>query len=340
MRLRTSDPERPGWRRVRRGRGFSYLRQDGSPVRDPEELTRLRSLAIPPAWREVWICPWPNGHLQALGTDAAGRRQYLYHPAFRERREAAKHEHVLDVASRLPVLRERVAADLRRRGLCRDRVRACAARLLDLGLFRIGSDCYARANGSFGLTTLRREHVRLRRGAVVFDFPAKSGLRREQLVRDPATGAVVAALLRRRAEGERLLAFWQHRRWHEVHGADLNAYLTMATGVAATAKDFRTWHATVLAAVALATSDRVAAEGTRAARRRAVARAEREVAHYLGNTAAVCRASYINPRVVELFEQGRSIAADLGRLGEDADLGTPASHGAVEEAVRRLLGDG
>ncbi|MGA5822994.1 DNA topoisomerase IB [Kitasatospora sp. NPDC094028] len=338
MRLRTTDPQRPGWRRVRRGRGFSYLHEDGSPVSDPDEVARLRRLAIPPAWREVWICPWPNGHLQALGTDAAGRRQYLYHPAFRAQREAAKHEHVLDVAARLPDLREQVRADLEQRGLCRERVLGCAARLLDLGLFRIGSDCYTRVNESFGLTTLRPEHVRVHRSAVVFDFPAKSGRRCEQLVRDPGSGAVVAALLRRREEGERLLAFWEHRRWHEVHGADLNAYLAQATGVDVTAKDFRTWHATVLAAIALGASDQVAADGSQADRRRAVARAVREVADYLGNTPAVCRASYINPRLIELFEQGRTIAGDLGRIGEDAAPGQSGAHGAVEQAVRELLG--
>ncbi|MGW2256090.1 hypothetical protein ACWCXH_39015 [Kitasatospora sp. NPDC001660] len=196
------------------------------------------------------------------------------------------------------------------------------------------------ANGSFGLTTLRREHVRLQRDAILFDFPAKSGRRREQLVREPACQAVVAALLRRRGQGERLLAFWQHRQWHQVHGADLNTYLAQAAGVEVTAQDVRTWHATVLAAIALAASQQVGADGSQAARRRAEARAVREVAHYLGNTAAVARASYINPQLIELFEQGRTIAVDLGHLGEDTRPGASAAHGASEQAVRQLLDNG
>ncbi|ROR35837.1 DNA topoisomerase IB [Kitasatospora cineracea] len=333
MRLRTSDPHGPGYRRVRHGRGFRYLAPDGRPVTE-KERARLKALAVPPAWTDVWICPHPDGHLQAVGTDAAGRRQYLYHPAFRARRDEAKHERVVEVAGCLPKLRAAVERDLAARGLGRERVLACAVRLLDLGLFRIGSDAYARDNGSYGLTTVLRSHVTLARGEVRFDYPAKSGRRRVAALADPPTRAVVRSLLRSRHPGERLLVHREGRSWREVHGSDLNAYLRETGGTDLTAKDFRTWNATVLAAVGLAVS-RPAAEKSEAARRRAVARVVREVADHLGNTPAVCRASYINPRLVELFDEGVTIAPALDGLGSDG--GPIATHGPVEDAVRALL---
>ncbi|WP_309144312.1 DNA topoisomerase IB [Streptomyces sp. BR123] len=335
MRLRTSDPHAAGWRRVRHGRGFRYLDADDRPLPAPDR-ERVRALAIPPAWRDVWVCPWPNGHIQAQGTDAAGRRQYLYHPAFREQQDAAKHEHVQDVARSLPRLREHVARDLAGRGLTRDRVLACMARLLDTGFLRIGGERYARDNGSFGLTTLLREHAACRRGEVTLDFPAKSGRTVSRALVDEQAHAVVRALLRRKDPGPRLFAYWEHGAWHEVHAEDLNAYLQEQSGCDVTAKDFRTWYATVLAAVALAVSDGTA-EASRARRGRAVARAVREVGDYLGNTPAVCRASYIDPRVVELYEDGQTIAPALGALGKDAVFGRPATQGVVEGAVLDLL---
>ncbi len=339
MRLRTSDPRRPGLRRVRHGRGFRYLGADGRPVTEAAELRRIRGLVIPPAWTDVWICPWPHGHIQAVGTDAAGRRQYLYHPEFRARQEAAKHEHVLELAARLPELREAVNQDLSTSGLTRARVLACAVRLLDLGFFRIGSDSYARDNGSYGLTTLLREHVTCHRAEVDFDFPAKHGKQRIQTLSDGATCGAVTALRRRGGGGDRLLAYWEGRAWHEVHGDELNARLKELTGLDVSAKDFRTWHATVLAAVGLAVSAPVAG-GPEAPRRRAVARTVREVADYLGNTPAVCRASYINPRLIELYEEDRTIESALPALGADGRYGLPGTQGPVEEAVRRLLAEG
>jgi DNA topoisomerase-1 len=338
MRLVTADPARPGLTRRRSGRGFRYFGPDGRPVRDPEVLERVRALVIPPAWRQVWICPRPNGHLQAVGTDAAGRRQYLYHEEFRRRQELAKHEHVLEVGARLPAVRKQVAEDLGGRGLSRERVLACAVRLLDVGFFRIGSESYTLDNGSYGLTTMLREHVRVRGTAVTFDFPGKSGKHVLRSVLDPAACRAVTQLKRRRAGGDRLLAYWDPsgRAWRDVHGDDLNRCLRDMTGTDVTAKDFRTWHGTVLAAVALAVSER-AARGQEAVRRRAVSRAVREVAGYLGNTPAVCRASYINPRVIELFEQGVTIGRRLDELGEGAAFGIPATQGPIEEAVLRLL---
>lgn len=335
-RLRTSHVDGPGITRVRSGRGFRYKDASGRPITDPEEKERLRRLVIPPAWEDVWICPWPNGHLQAVGTDAAGRRQYLYHPQFRERQEAAKHDHVLEVARALPAVRAHVTEDLGRRGLCRDRVLACAARLLDLGFFRIGNESYRRDHGTYGLTTLLKEHASCRAGEVTLTYPAKYSKTQTRALVDPPACKVLRALLRRGDGGERLFVYRQGGAWHELNAAELNDYLRERAGEDITAKDFRTWHGTVLAAVALAVSAPVADE-SRTARKGAVTRAVREVSAYLGNTPAVCRASYINPRVIELFEEGRTIAAALEQLGDGAEFGHPATQGAIEEAVLRLL---
>ncbi|GGL64038.1 DNA topoisomerase [Streptomyces fumigatiscleroticus] len=336
VRLRTSSCDRPGFTRRRRGRGFSYLDADGRPLTDPGHLARIRDLTIPPAWRDVWICPWPNGHLQAVGTDDAGRRQYLYHEEFRARQEQAKHEHVRQVARALPELRAKVSADLAGRGLTRARVTACAVRLLDLGFFRIGSDRHTRENETYGLTTMLREHVSCGRGEIAFSYPAKGGVDLVRALVDEQAHAVVRSLLRSRRDGERLLVYRDRGAWHDLHGDDLNEALRRLSGTHITAKDFRTWHATVLAAVALAVTTEDA-RATRAARRRQTSRAVREVSHYLGNTPAVCRSSYIDPRVFELFEDGRTIAPVLTRLGEHGHFGRPATQGAVEAAVLELL---
>lgn len=335
--MRRSDLRRAGYRRVRRGRGFGYLAPDGTTVRDATLVARFKSLVIPPAWTDVWICPWPTGHIQAVGTDAAGRRQYLYHEAFRAEQESAKHDHVLEMAARLPDARIRVSEDLARRGLVRERVLACATRLLDLGFFRIGSDQYAAQNGTYGLTTLLCEHVRCRAdGTITFSYRAKGGLERNLTVVDREAEKAVAALIKRRRPDERLLAYWARPAWQEVHGEELNTYLKEIFDLDVSAKDFRTWHATVLAAVALAVSTR-AGRASKSARKHADVRAVKEVAHYLGNTPAVCRASYINPHIFELFEEGRTVAATLGDLGEDGRFGRPATQGAVEQAVLDLL---
>ncbi len=336
MRLRRSDSEGPGITRVRCGRGFRYLDAAGRPITDAAEKKRLRDLVVPPAWQDVWICPWPNGHIQAMGTDSAGRRQYLYHRRFREQQEAAKHDHVLEVARTLPELRSRVAEDLAARGLSRERVLACAVRLLDLGFFRVGNESYRRDNGTYGLTTLLKEHASCRRGEVCLTYPAKYAKEQSRALVDAPAHRALRALLSRRGGGPRLFVYWQGRAWHEVRAEDLNAYLRDASGTDITAKDFRTWHGTVLAAVALAVSAQVSGD-SRTARKRAMTRAVREVSEYLGNTPAVCRASYINPRTFELFEQGRTIAPALDRLGADASFGRPATQGAIEAAVLRLL---
>jgi DNA topoisomerase IB len=334
-RLRRVDCAEPGLRRVRRGRGFSYVDTDGNRVDDAETLRRIADLVIPPAWEDVWICPVPNGHIQATGTDAAGRRQYRYHDAWRVARDREKHEHMLEFARLLPSARERMLADLRRDDVDRTRVLAAAARLLDLGFFRIGSEQYAEQNESYGLATMRRDHVTCSAGVLTFDYRAKSGKQRVQSLADDELCALVRTLTRRRGGGPELLAYRDGRHWVDIKSHDINGYLGEITGGDFTAKDFRTWHATVLCAVALAVSAH--APTTETARKRVVSRAVKEVAHYLGNTPAVCRSSYIDPRVIDRYNDDLTIHDELHRLGADARFGELATQGAIEEAVLRLL---
>jgi DNA topoisomerase I len=337
-RLRRSDCSGPGITRRRRGKGFEYRDGTGARVDAPEVLERIRELGIPPAWKDVWICPSPHGHLQATGTDAAGRKQYLYHPQWRARRDAEKFDDMARFARALPDLRERVAADLNGEGLTRARVQACAIRLLDRGFFRIGSEEYTVQNESYGLATMRKSHVTLGRNCeMVFDYPAKSGQRRIQAVVDPEAAAIVGALKRRRGGGEELLAYKDGGHWRDVRSEDINAYLKQATGDDFSAKDFRTWNATVLAAVALAVSGRVAGSAT--GRKRAVSRAIKEVAHYLGNTPAVCRASYIDPRVFDAYRGGLVIGRPLQEAADGEEGELPIHHRAVEEAVLDLINE-
>ncbi|PZF83903.1 DNA topoisomerase IB [Jiangella anatolica] len=338
MRLRRWDPAGPAIRRRRHGSGFGYLDVDGEALRDEATLARIRALVIPPAWADVRICPWPHGHLQAVGTDDAGRKQYLYHEAWRVQRDREKFARVREFGRTLPKARARIAADLATRGLNRRRVLATAARLLDIGFFRIGGEAYAQENGSHGLATVLRSHVGLARGgSVVFEYPAKSGQERVQAVADADVVAVVRALLRRRAPEERLLAYYEGRSWHDVHSADVNEYLHEICGDDNSAKDFRTWHGTVLAAVALATVSDDPAGLSRTARRRAETRAIKEVAEYLGNTPAVCRSAYVDPAVIEAFEQGVTVRPTLERLGADEVLVADADRERVERAVLDLL---
>ena len=296
---------------------------------DPETLERIRGLGIPPAWRDVWICSSPRGHLQATGTDAAGRKQYLYHEAWRTRRDAEKFVEMERFARALPALREHVEADLAGDELTRDRVLACAVRLLDRGFFRIGSEEYTE---SFGLATMRKQHVTVGDdGEMVFDYPAKSGVRRVQAVVDPVVAEIVATLKRRRGGGDELLAYKERRRWRDLRSEDINAYLKRATGDDFSAKDFRTWNATLLAAVALSVSGEVA--GTTSGRKRAI----KEVAHYLGNTPAVCRASYIDPRVFDAYRAGLVIGRPLREAADTAPGELPIHQRALEEAVLDLI---
>jgi DNA topoisomerase IB len=335
--LTRSDPSGPGISRRRCGRGFRYLDPSSEPVTDPAIRARIKALVIPPAWEQVWICPDPAGHIQAIGTDAAGRRQYLYHPSWRDEQDQLKFDRMLEFGRALPGIREVVRSHLDRRGLSRDRVLAAAISLIDLGFFRPGGDEYAAENGTFGLATIGRQHVTCHGDQIEFDYLAKGAKQREQAVADDQVCAVVRSLKRRRWGGDELFAYRSGRGWHDVTAEDLNDYLReLSGGHDFTVKDFRTWHATVLAAVGLAVS-RSAAAASPAASKRAVARVVREVADYLGNTPAVARASYIDPRVIEVYERGKTIESVLGDLGATSEFGQLATQGQAERAVLRIL---
>jgi DNA topoisomerase-1 len=348
MRLRRADPSRPGYSRRRRGKDFSYVDTDGRVLTDADELARIRALVIPPAWNDVWICPDPCGHIQATGVDQAGRRQYRYHDVWRAKRDAEKFEHIMDVGEHLPELRKRVSDDLAGRGLGRDRVLAAAVRLLDQGVFRIGGEAYATADSSsgeptYGLATLQRDHVNVRGAAMQFRYTAKGGIERAQRIVDGEVAPVVRALLKRPDPNPELLGYRVGARgpWRDVRSVDINEYLKDATGCQISAKDFRTWHATVLAAVSLARPEALAAKSA-TARKRAVSRAFREVSEYLGNTPAVAKASYVNPRVVDLYHAGETIATALSAVSDatsDSTSEFTVRHEA-EQAVLQLLSGG
>lgn len=333
MRLRRSDTDTPGIRRVRRGRGFRYYHPDGSPVNDPEITSRVEDLVIPPAWRKVWICPQPNGHIQAIGTDDAGRRQYLYHPEWRRARDEEKHDRVLALARKLPDFRAAIAADMEGSGPDRNRVLAAALRILDLGIFRTGGEQYAEENGTRGVATLLREHVTVRGSELTFSYPAKGGIHREIRIRDERLAKVITTLQHSRTGTDRVLAYRVGSTWHEVHADDVNERFKELTGDEFTGKDLRTWNATMLAAAAFADHD---LPTSKRGLKRVETSVMREVSEELGNTPTVARKSYVDPRVIRAFENGRTIRAALNRARKqrlvDDDLRC-----AIERAVVRLL---
>lgn len=311
-RLRRSDLDEPGYGRRRSGNGFTYLGPDGRRLTDADTVARIKALVIPPAWRDVWISTDPRGHIQAVGFDAAGRKQYRYHDAWRAARDRVKFDHVLEVAGHLPELRDRLCTDLTTgRGLSRDRVLAAIVRLLDMGMFRIGGAQYSDRDEdpSYGLSTLRPEHVRTRAGRVTLRFRGKSGVEHTAPVDDDEVATVLKDLKRRRPGQERLFAYWEPatRSWPVVDADAINDYLRQISGEQMTAKDFRTWHGTVKAARELAASG---AQPTTTERRKVVAHAMQEVAGLLGNTPAVARASYVDPRVIDRFTAGDVIAGE------------------------------
>jgi len=346
-RLRRSDWTKPGYTRRRRGAAFSYRAPDGSALRDPEELERVKALAIPPAWRRVWICPYPNGHIQAVGIDDAGRRQYIYHSFWRQRQDARKFERALDFAARLPVIRTAVTRDLAAEEFSRDRAYAAAVRIMDIGALRIGSSEYADSNGSYGVSTLQASHVNVKGSSIELDFPGKSGQRWQTVIEDAAVAAFVAAVVG--GGSPTALAYRLNDCWHSVDAGALNEYLRRISGGDFTAKDFRTWQATVLAAGSLARAEKALRSEARharastarrsaagaavrsaagrpkrhggvseTARRRAVAATMREVAEHLGNTPAVTRKSYVDPRIVDRFMDGETVPLSAGRASESA----------------------
>jgi DNA topoisomerase-1 len=333
-RLRRSRCSEPGIERRRRGRGFSYRWASGEPV-DPVTVDRIRELAIPPAWTEVWICPWPNGHIQATGVDVAGRRQYRYHDEWHRHRGQEKFRRILGFAQALPSLRHQVAADLKGDAVTKERVMAATVRLLDIGCFRIGSEVYAEENETFGVATLRTDHVRVKNDQLVFDYLAKGSVRRVVAVRDAEIQELISRLKRRRSADHHLFAFKDGPRWTNISSDDVNAYIKSLAGEEYSAKDFRTWSATVLAAATLAEVGEVPA--TKTARRRVEAQAVAVVAEQLGNTPAVCRSSYIHPLVIDRFESGETIVSALDRSGESVDLAALDTRTVIEEAVMELL---
>ena len=306
-RLRTVSPSSRGFSRRRAGSGFVFLDKDGERITDRAEVERIRSLAIPPAWEDVWISPYANGHIQAVGTDDAGRRQYLYHPDWRSKRDKLKFDRVLHAARKLPAARRAIARDLRLEGMPLERASSVAVRLLDLGYFRVGSDVYADTNGSFGLTTLERRHVRRQGEKLLFRFEGKGGVEHTVEIDDPGVLAALDRLRRRRGGSDRLLAYQVSRRWRDLDSAAVNTYLGDLLEDL-TAKDFRTWHATVLAAAALAASDEPG--DSLRSRQRAIKAAVGEVADYLGNTPTIAKNSYIDPRVLDLYQDGTTIDPD------------------------------
>jgi DNA topoisomerase-1 len=324
--LRYATDARAGITRRRAGKGFSYRDADGAVVRDPETLARIRALAIPPAWTDVWICAWPNGHLQASGRDARGRKQYRYHPRWHERRGTDKFDRMLAFARALPAIRERCDADLERRGLPREKVLAGIVRLLESTLIRVGNDEYARLNRSFGLTTLRDRHAAIEGSRIRFRFTGKSGLRHEVGLRDRR----LASLVKRCQElpGQELFQYVDEAgEIRDVTSDDVNGYIREASGGDFTAKDFRTWAGTVLAYRALRALQ--PGDGERAARRNVV-KAIRQTADRLGNTPAVARGSYVHPAVLEAYLDG----AIPGALVEAAEeqVEPPEEASPTEEA--------
>jgi DNA topoisomerase IB len=341
--LHRVDPAEPGLTRRRRGRGFSYLDAAGAPITDPAEVARLKALVIPPAWQDVWISPDPCGHIQAVGTDAAGRRQYRYHDEWRRARDALKYDRVLTLGAKLADVRTEVVRRLAEPGLGHDRVLAGAVRMLDIGVFRAGGEEYAPSDddedGTFGLATVRREHVCLRRGAVVFSYPAKGGIPRSVSLRDPLLHRLVGSLLRRKGGGEELLAYKVKRDWCDVRTADLNEAVKELAGEQYTCKDLRTWNATVLAAVALAAgAAQTGVPSAARARKRLVTAAVKQVAEHLGNTPTVARSSYVDPRVLERIEDGRTVLAAVKKVGGDGAVpGDDAQRAVLERAVVDLI---
>jgi DNA topoisomerase I len=300
-RLHRSRTSQPGIGRRRAGRGFSYTRPDGGVV-DEGDRDRIAGLAIPPAWTDVWIAPDPLGHIQATGVDAAGRRQYLYHPDWREGRDRRKFERALELAARLPGARGRVTRDLRGDDE-RSRVLAAAFRLLDTVSPRIGGEHYLETNGSHGLTTLLCSHVVVRGDHVSLAFVGKGGLD-WQAEFDDVDLADVLRRLAKRGPNARLLAWQDGEDWHPVHAGDVNDYIRARTGLASTAKDFRTLRGTIVAATSLAESG---TSRVRRERRAAITKAFTDAAAALGNTPTIARKSYVDPRVVDRYRRGRVI---------------------------------
>ena len=326
--LRYVHTDRPGITRRRAGKGFSYRDASGERITDRKTIQRIKELAIPPAWEEVWICPSPNGHVQATGRDAKGRKQYRYHERWREVRDENKYEHMLAFGRALPRIRERVEADLRKHGLPREKVLAAIVRLLETTLIRIGNDQYAKENKSFGLTTMRDRHVDIEGSTVSFSFNGKSGVEHEVDLEDRRLARIVKKC--QEVPGQELFQYYDEDGERQtVKSDDVNAYLKEISGAEFTAKDFRTWAGTKLAAEALAEFEMVDSEAS--AKKNVVAAIER-VAARLGNTTTVCRKCYVHPAVIDAYMDGDTVASVQDRVEDELTehLGTlPPEEAAV-----------
>ncbi|RUQ85744.1 DNA topoisomerase IB [Labedella gwakjiensis] len=328
VRLRRSVSSGPGWTRRKSGRGFRYLDESGATITDPEARERLVDLVIPPAWADVWISPYANGHIQAVGTDEAGRRQYIYHEAWREKQDIAKFERSLDLAGALPGVRPTVTRHLRGDPTSRDAVLAAMFRLLDTAAPRIGGARYADENGSYGLSTLLGEHLLISGDVVTLHFPGKSSQQWHSEITDGDLATVLRSLRRRRGKASRVFAWKNGRRWRVLSAEDANDYIRGLAGEAFSAKDFRTLHGSSVAAQSLALTG---PEETMTARKRAVVTAVKAASATLGNTPAIARSSYIDPRVLTLYENGRTARPARGHAGEAAlvDLLRPGATEAI-----------
>lgn len=309
--LRYVSADGPGLTRRRAGRGFSFVGSDGQRVGDRKTVERIKGLVIPPSWRDVWICPRADGHIQAVGYDEKGRKQYLYHPRFREVRDEAKFEHMMAFAEALPALRNRIAIDMAKPGLGRDTVLATVAHLLETTMIRVGNASYARNNGSYGLTTLRVRHVKVDGAELRFHFKGKSGKVWRLSVTDRRVARIVKAC--QDLPGQDLFQYIDDEGLRQgVTSADVNAYLKQASGGEITAKDFRTWVGTVLAATALA---EFGAADSEAEAKKNLTRVINQVAAQLGNTATVCRKCYVHPAVMAAYLDGALALEQSGDLG-------------------------
>jgi len=334
--LRYVHDGRPGIRREKVKDGFRYLDAHGDPLKDETTLARVKSLVIPPAWTDVWICPQANGHLQATGRDARGRKQYRYHPKWREARDEVKYERMLKFGGALPQIRARVDADLKPSGLPRDKVLATIVYLLEATMMRVGNEEYARTNKSFGLTTLRNRHVKVDGSDVEFSFRGKSGVYHKVAVHDRRLARIVKRA--RDLPGQELFQYVDDDgATHSIDSSDVNDYLRAITGEDYTAKDFRTWSGTVLAALALQEFERFDSE---AQAKKNIVRAIESVAEKLGNTPSICRKCYVHPAVLESYLEGSVVEAMRERteqhLSEDLHALQPEEAAVLAMLQQRL----
>ncbi|HEX8984893.1 MAG TPA: DNA topoisomerase IB [Bryobacteraceae bacterium] len=313
----------PGIRRKRAGKGFTYVTPEGKPLRDQATLERIRSLVIPPAWKDVWICPLAHGHLQATGRDARGRKQHRYHPLYRAVRDQVKYSRMAAFARALPAIRERVREDLKLPGVPREKVLAAVVRLLEVTLIRVGNDEYARENDSFGLTTMRDEHAGISGDKIRFHFRGKSGKEHAIELSDPRLARIVKRC--QDLPGEELFQYLDgDGEVHDITSADVNDYLREISGQDFTAKDFRTWNGTVLAAIALG---ECGVDASQMQLKKNIVATIKQVAERLGNRPATCRKYYVHPAVLDSYTAGELLKSLKPSAGANGANGlTPVEH--------------